>query len=141
MTTILCDARLGVMVSDTVASDGDRVWPGEKKVHKIRGALFGFAGSVSEAQLLVTWLKEGAQGQSPKVREVNMLMLCKDGLFLYDESMKPMLCRSGIDAIGTGAKAALCAYEALGFENPKRAVQIVCKYDNASRLPVKVYKL
>jgi ATP-dependent protease HslVU (ClpYQ) peptidase subunit len=141
VTTILADFKLGVMVSDTVASDGDRVWPGEKKVYRIRGALFGFAGSVSEAHRLIAWIKEGAQGHPPKVRDVNLLMLSKDGLFLYDENLSPMLNHTGVEAIGTGAKAALCAYEALGFQNPKKAVQIVCKYDNASRLPVKVYKL
>lgn len=30
MTSILADARLGVMVSDSSISDGDRVWLGRK---------------------------------------------------------------------------------------------------------------
>lgn len=141
MTTILADAKLGVMVTDTIASDGDRVWVGERKVFRIKGRLFGFAGSVSEAHMVIAWIKEGARGTPPRLKELNLLMLCLEGLFLYDEAMNPMYVSRGIDAIGTGAKAALCTYEALGFQNPKRAVQIVCKYDSASRLPVRSYKL
>jgi hypothetical protein len=37
--------------------------------------------------------------------------------------------------------AALAAYEALGFTDPKRAVQIVCRHDLNSRAPVRVYRL
>ena len=48
---------------------------------------------------------------------------------------------SGIEAIGSGGKAAICAYEALALTDPVHAVRIVCKHDAGSRAPVRVYRL
>ena len=55
--------------------------------------------------------------------------------------LQPTRLASGREAIGTGGKAAMCAYEALWFTDPRRAVSIVCKHDAASRTPVRVYRL
>jgi hypothetical protein len=138
MTTVIADLRLGVMVSDSSATDDDRVWS-ERKVFRYKDALYGFAGIVDERIAFMEWIK-GA-GKTPDFSKSYCLMLSDSGLFLYDKSTMPQKVARGVEAIGTGAKAAMCAYEAMGFSDPKRAVAIVCKHDSGSRTPVRVYRL
>jgi hypothetical protein len=70
------------------------------------------------------------------------LILSPGKLELFDSNYeRPVLIPKGRDAIGTGAKAAMCAWEAMGWKDPKRAVQIVCKHDVGSLGPVRVYRL
>jgi len=140
VTTILADMRLGVMVSDSSVSDGDRVWLG-RKVRRYQGALFGFSGDCDEAENFMAWYKRGQTGKPPKFAGSYCLILSPSGLFSYSLCLTPMAVDRGYDAIGSGAKAAVCAYEALGFEDPQRAVSIVCKHDAGSRSPVRTYRL
>lgn len=137
MTTVLADASLGLMVSDSSATDDDRVWS-ERKVFRHKGALYGFAGNVDERLLFMEWIK--GDGPAPAFTG-SCLMLSDGGLFLYDSTTMPQKVPRGIEAIGTGAKAAMCAYEALGHSDPAKAVKIVCKHDSGSRGPVRVYRL
>jgi hypothetical protein len=137
MTTVLCDARLGVMVSDSNASDDDRAWS-ERKVFRHKGTLYGFAGDVNERVEFMEWIKGGPV---PTFSHSYCLMLSESGLFIYSTNTMPQKVARGIEAIGTGAKAAICAYEALGLTDPARAVKIVCRHDSGSRLPVRTYRL
>lgn len=137
MTTILADARTGIIVSDSNASDDDRTWS-ERKIFRYRGQLYGFCGLVSERVEFMEWIHGGP---IPDFGHSQCLLLNTSGLFLYDESPTPQRVPRGIEAIGTGGKAAICAYEALGWMQPKLAVQIVCKHDAASRTPVRGYRL
>jgi ATP-dependent protease HslVU (ClpYQ) peptidase subunit len=137
MTTILADFRLGVMVADSSVSDNDRVWS-RRKVRSWRGSLIGFAGNVDESVLFLEWIKKG--GKAPKLSG-DYLVMSKDGLFHYCQSGVPMKVEHGIEAIGSGAKSAMCAYEALEFTDPVRAVKIVCRHDSGSRTPVRTYRL
>lgn len=140
MTTLLADWHKGVIVSDSAINDGDRVWSG-RKVYRIGGSLLGFAGDVAEAHAMLAWLKAGAQGKPPPFSNSQALLMNADGLFYYAQSKYGIAVDTGIEAAGSGAKAAMCAYEAMGFTDPKKAVSIVCKHDQNSRLPVRVYKL
>lgn len=140
MTTLLADARLGLMVSDSSISDGDRVWIG-RKVYRWRGHLIGFAGDVNEAEEFLKWFKRGGTGKPPKFTGSQAMILSADGLCTYNVSTTPERIVRGFEAIGSGAKAAMCAYEALGFEDPHKAVSIVCKHDAGSRAPVRTYRL
>lgn len=137
ITTILADYKLGVMVSDSSVSDDDRVWVG-KKVHRYKGVLYGLAGNVEEAIQFMDWVKGG---ERPKFSNSDCLALSESGLLHYNRSIIPIPVKRGIETIGTGGKAAICAYEALGWTDPVLAVRIVCKNDSASRAPVRVYKL
>ena len=137
MTTVIGDARLGVIASDSNASDEDRSWS-ERKVFRYQGALYGFAGLVEERIGFLEWLKGGSE---PKFANSYCLMLSTSGLFLNENSLTPQKVQRGIECIGTGGKAAMCTYEALGFSDPAKAVRIVCKHDSASRTPVRVHKL
>lgn len=138
MTTILADARLGVIISDSNASDDDRQWS-ERKVFRHKGALYGFAGHVSERVEFMEWIK--GEGNAPDFSHSSCLMLSDGGLFLYTNNTMPQRVARGVEAIGTGAKAAMCAYEAMEFTDPVRAVRIVCKHDSGSRTPVRAYRL
>ena len=141
MTTVLADAHLGVMVADSFASDGDRSWGRVKKVWRVRDHLVGLAGNLDEFAPFVQWFKDGCDDKKrPKFSNSYALILGPTGLWTCQ--LSPLLMRSGRhEAIGSGCKAALAAYEALGFTDPKRAVQIACRYDAGSRGPVRVYHL
>lgn len=143
MTTILADSRLGVMVADSSVTDGDRIWHGDRKVFRVHNQLLGFAGDYEEGILFVEWFKSGCPPMAkPKLRETDTLVLAAHGLYLYPyASLDPRRIVSGVQAIGSGGKAAMCAYEAMGYSNPRRAVQIVCKHDAESRSPARVYKI
>lgn len=140
MTTVLADAKLGLMVSDSSITDDDRVWVG-RKVWRIRGALVGLAGVDDERVRFLDWFRGGMEG------DVDMgmaaaLVLNHRGLFFMDAnytSLQRIEC--GREAVGTGAKAAMCAYEALHWADPARALRIVCKHDSMSRTPVRSYRL
>ena len=141
MTTVLADFKVGLMVADTAASDGDRQWPGARKVWRVRGALLGFAGPYEEIEAFLAWWRDGAQGHGPKFAGGYALVMSSAGLVLFAGSTSPMAVESGRDAIGTGGKGAMCAYDALGWTNPRLAVQIACRYDASSRAPVRSYRL
>lgn len=140
MTTIIADFHKRIMVADSAISDGDRMWSG-RKVWRIGKSLIGFAGDVSEAHAMAAWLKTGCQGKPPPFNNSMALLMNADGLFYYAASKYGVRVENGIDSIGTGAKAAMCAYEALGFTDPKKALKIVCKHDAGSRPPIRAYKL
>lgn len=142
MTTILADVHLGVMVSDSCVTAGDRVWSGPK-VHRVRGELLGFAGDVAARLRFIEWWKKGAEeGDEPTFKGGVALRMTDDGKLLYyhdDDPVEVML--TGREAIGSGGKAAIAAYEALGWKNPRRAVAIACNHDSGSRPPVRLYRL
>lgn len=128
------------MVADSAISDGDRVWSG-RKVWRIKGALIGFAGDVAEAHAMAAWLKAGGKGNPPPFKSSVALLMNQDGLFYYAASKYGTRVEGGVEAIGSGAKAAICTYEALGWSDPVKALRIVCKHDAGSRPPIRTYKL
>lgn len=140
MTTILSDYKLGIMVSDSSISDGDRVWGG-KKVWRVKRTLVGLAGEDAQIQSFLAWYRGGMKTKLD-MGTASALILRPDGLFFMDANYtEPTRLALGREAIGTGGKSAMCAYEALGFTDPKLAVRIVCKHDAASRAPVRSYSL
>lgn len=142
MTTVLADARLGVMVSDSCVTGGDRVWSGAK-VFRVRGHLLGFAGDIAaRTRFLAWWKRGGKEADAETFKGGQALVMTPAGkLIFYEGDDLPVDIPGGREAIGTGGKAAIAAYDALGWEDPKKAVAVACRYDSASRLPVRVYKL
>lgn len=129
------------MVSDSSICDEDRVWLG-RKVFRRSGALIGFAGYTEEAVQFIEWWSGGMSGPKPNFENSTALVLDASGLTCFiGASCIPERVKSGREAIGTGGKAAMCAYEALGWSDPRRAVSIVCRHDAGSRGPVRVYRL
>lgn len=142
MTTILADARLGVMVADSHMSDGNRCW-NVRKVQRIRGALVACAGQVSEGAHFLDWWRGGAES-APEFAfgGSSALVLDESGLYIFDESTIALTkVPGGREAIGSGSQGAMCAYEALCWSDPVQAVRIACKHDHGSRPPVRTYRL
>jgi len=140
MTTILADANQGLMVADSSISDGDRIWIG-RKVWRYKGVLLGFAGSVVEAEEFMNWWRSGCMHKPPKFGNSQALVLSASGLVSYNIGTKPETIHKGIEAIGSGAKAAICVYEAINHTDAVAAVRLVCKHDAGSRPPVRTYRL
>jgi ATP-dependent protease HslVU (ClpYQ) peptidase subunit len=139
MSTVLADWHLGVMVADSNVSDGERCGR-MRKVWRIRHALIGCAGTVAEIEAFVEWYRAGMEGRS-RFPSVSALVLSREGLLHFAGSDMPIHVQSGREAVGSGAMAALAAYEAMGWTDPRRAVAIVCKHDAGSRGPVRVYRV
>ena len=137
MTTILADAKLGIMVSDSNISDGERCGT-MRKVWRVKGALVGCSGTVSEIEEFIKYWRTGEKTKFPSV---SALVLSEDGLLYFAGSNAPIHVQSGREAVGTGAMAAMAAYEALAFKDPRKAVSIACKHDANSRTPTRVYHL
>lgn len=138
MTTILADWRLGVLVADSSVSDSDRVWS-DRKTYRYKGAIYGFSGDVAQALEFMRWVK--GLVKPPKFTGSDCLKLSQEGLFHYNGSTVAHPVTTGIEAIGSGGKAAICAYEALAWTDPVLAVRITCRHDLGSRAPVRVYRL
>lgn len=142
MTTILADATHGVMVSDSYLTDEDRTWS-VRKVFRMRGALVATSGDAHQGEEFFAWYRAGAD-QPPDFLfdDACALVLTPRGLFLFDENVLGLArVPSGREAIGSGAKAAMAAYHALGFADPRQAVRIACRYDANSRPPVRLYRI
>lgn len=140
MTTVLASVRHGVMVSDSCIMDDDRRYPG-RKVFRVRGSLIGFAGEEADHIRFLEWFKGGMDGRF-SFGGSKALILTPGRLEMFDANYdRPVHIQCGYDAIGSGGKAALCAFEALGFDDPRRAVRIVCKHDAGSLGPVRVYRI
>lgn len=140
MTTVLCDIHLGVMVADSGITDGNRQWSA-RKVWRIDGTLLGFCGQIAEASNFIDWFKCGRVGLLTRFANSECLMMSSKGVFHFIGEDPPTVVTRGREAIGSGSKAAMCAYEALAWQDPKRAVLLACKHDAASRTPVRLYKL
>lgn len=142
MTTIIADYRARVMVSDSHATDGDRAWT-MRKVYRIHGHLIGCAGLVPEFEAFLEWYRGGMKTKLKFTGDVTeVLVLRPDGLFMFDDNLTQLQrVVSGREAIGSGGKAAIAAYEAMDWQHPRRAVRIACKHDHGSRPPLRCYTL
>ena len=141
MTTIIADLLLGVMVSDSYATDGDRAWSSVRKVWRYKGCLIGFSGDTDEAEAFKTWFKAGYPDKWPRFSHSCALVLSRTGLLHFNYGLIPQKVPSGIEAIGTGGKVALAVHDALERKNIKRAVAMACKYSDGSGGRVRLYQL
>ena len=140
MTTVLASAAHGLMVCDSRVSDGDRKWRG-RKVWRFNGLLVGVAGCAQTYIPAVEWLRKGGNPPAQWDDSTDLLVLSREGLFVYAGGPIPERVRSGREAIGTGSQAAMAAFEALRWADPVAAVRIACRYDAQSDRPVRSYYL
>lgn len=128
------------MVSDSHVSDQDRQWS-QRKVKRIRGALVGYAGTVSQSEPFFDWYRSGCEEKPPKMDELSILVLSPDGLLHYAYGPVPVCVAGGREAIGSGAKAAMVGYQLMGWQQARKVVSVVCHHDANSRAPVRLYRL
>lgn len=132
------------MVSDSNAVDTDYRRYSVRKVFRVRDALIGFAGHMSEYEKFIAWYRAGGEGGKLRFKTSlsSALILRPDGLYIFDDNATSVQrVRTGREAIGSGAQGALAAFEALGWANPRRAVRIACHVDSQSSGTIRCYSL
>jgi ATP-dependent protease HslVU (ClpYQ) peptidase subunit len=139
MTTIIADAKKGVMVCDSKATFGGEWFP-VKKVFQHDGELFGFAGTQSEGLRWLDWYATGQRGKMPSISNVNIMILSAEyGVQLVEGSGSLFSVERNFYAIGSGATAAMGAF--MAGADAKKAVEIACKIDAGSGGDIIVHKL
>ena len=138
MTTIIADAKRGVMVCDSKATFGSEWFP-TKKVFKHGDELFGFAGTQTEGLRWLDWYTNGQRGKMPSIANVQIMILDADGVKLVEGSGSIFTVERHFYAVGSGAAAAMGAY--MACSDPKKAVEIACKIDAGSGGDILVHKL
>ena len=138
MTTIIADAKAGIMVSDSNTSDGEIKWP-TRKIERIGDSLFGFAGEAVEIQKMLRWLNGGRKGKKPKTKECSGLELSAEGVFLWDDAPISYSPDRHYHAVGSGAMAALAAMQC--GKTAQESVDIACQIDAHSEGPIQVVRL
>lgn len=134
MTTVAADARTGVMVADSMVSDGD-VKTRMTKISRHGDLLVGVAGEVPDIEAWLKWFRGGQRGAGPKLTNFTALVLGPEGLRHWHCTQEmPVEC--GYHAVGSGAKAALALL--IAGHTCQEAVEIACEVDASSSLPVQV---
>ena len=134
MTTVLADSYLGVMTSDSQYSGGGQKWLNVPKIFRVPEGLIGFSGAVAPALKAIELIRaEGMDAKLDEERAFDLMLLRKDGLYIkLSGELEWYKSHRDYDAIGSGATAALAAYEALDFDDPVRAVKIASNHDLAT---------
>lgn len=137
MTTIIADARAGLMASDSQWTDGD-VIGSVRKVFRVRGDLVGFAGTAEHIMATLAWFRAGFVGQPPR-DECTALILRRGGIFTWSPVDGEMREDAPFFAIGTGGQAARAAM--LAGADCRKAIRIASTIDAGTGGRVRVYKL
>jgi ATP-dependent protease HslVU (ClpYQ) peptidase subunit len=139
MTTILADAKKGVMVCDSKATLGGEWFP-VKKVFEHDGELFGFAGTQSEGLRWLDWYSNGQRGKMPSISNVNIIILGRNGgVRLVEGSGSIFSVERHFYAIGSGSTAAMGAF--MAGADAKKAVEIATRIDAGSGGDIVVHRL
>lgn len=134
MTTIIADASLGVMCSDSQWSDDDEKGS-VRKVWRIKGALVGFAGDMDQAAKA----REFISGRGPApCGNVTALWLGPEGLRVWTPS-DGWLDIGPVHAIGSGSKAARAAH--FVGATPQQAIRAAAAVDAGTGGRVRTYWL
>jgi hypothetical protein len=142
VTTIV--AAKNRLVSDSKITqetrNGDSYFEGPKIVGK-RSALIGVAGDSILGDKFIGWY--GTKKKKPtgfgKGADFEALVLEEDGIYHFDEYLSRNKISREWYAIGSGSHAALGALYA--GKTPEEAVEIACKVDPHSGLPLQVMNL
>lgn len=150
MTTCLYDKRTKTVVADTRNTDnGGARWLCDKIEKLPDGSIFLGSGHLYTIGQCRVWAKNGWDErkrpdftfylEDTDERDFSCLHISKDGerVILVDAEMCPVEVINDFMAIGSGASYALGAMEA--GATPLEAVQIACKHDGNSCLPLTTY--
>jgi ATP-dependent protease HslVU (ClpYQ) peptidase subunit len=139
MTTIFADAKAGVMVADSMISNGEQWWTDPGKVVRVNGELIGFCGVVAEGERWLAWFKAGQHGPMPKVQGANALILGPTGLRILDSTGGYVSISRGFMGTGSGGACATAAY--MAGADAETAVYIATQIDPNSGGDVIAHKL
>ena len=136
MTTIATDGKS--MYSDSRQTGAYIDQLAVKKVYRIKGELWGFAGMPANWLRVIKWLTDG--GEPPHIEEsFSALQLDKSGMvYEWCKLLQPVAVGS-MASTGSGCDYAMAAM--MAGASPKKAVKIAKKLDVHSGGKVKGYKL
>jgi ATP-dependent protease HslVU (ClpYQ) peptidase subunit len=137
MTTIVADARSGLMASDSQWISDD-VTGSVRKVWRVRGDLVGFAGDLEAIGATLEWFRSGFVGGPPR-DECTALILRRTGIFTWSSQDGEVREDAPFFAIGSGGQAARAAM--LAGADCRKAVRIACTIDAGTGGRVRVYTL
>lgn len=148
MTTIAVSLPDGVMVSDSkVTLEHKGIDYPAVKIIKKAGMLIGAAGHSGDCTRFMKWAASKFQDKEPKWAEeegnedsIIGIVLKDDGVYVWSQGdPEPEKVEADRFAVGSGGKAARAAM--LMGATPEQAVEIACKVDPYSALPLQVLKL
>lgn len=148
MTTIAADLDTGMMVSDSkVTLEHKGIDYPAVKIIKKGGALIGAAGHAGDCTRFMKWAAGKFQDKEPKWAEkegeedsVIGIVLKDDGIYIWSQGdPEPEKVEASMYAVGSGGKPARAAM--LMGAGPVQAVEIACKVDPYSALPVQILEL
>jgi ATP-dependent protease HslVU (ClpYQ) peptidase subunit len=139
MTTIFADAKQGIMVCDSMVSNGEQWWADPDKVIRIGDELIGFAGVAAEADRWLAWYKAGQNGPMPKVSGSCALILGPGGLRVLDSNGMYVPVARGFMGTGSGGGYATAAF--MAGADAETAVYIATQIDPSSGGDVIVHAL
>jgi len=144
MTTVACS--LTEMAADSKVMD-ESVGTGVIYTHKvfaIGDSLFGIAGNLTEALLVIDWLRAGRnkfeRPHIPDNADFSLLELAAQGISIWTPDLAPVLIQDTCCAIGSGGPVAHYCMSVLGMR-PYQAVVEAAKVDNNTGPPVCVMYL
>lgn len=138
MTTIVASITEGVMCSDSYWFADDECGS-IRKVHRVRGALFGFAGGVRDAADWLAAVRKAPNDDPPQIDDLTVIRLSAEGLHTWNSTDGWLPVGEPRYAIGSGGKCARGAMAA--GASCKEAVRIAATIDANTGGPVRVYRL
>ena len=129
--------RDGCMASDTRGSFGQQPYHCSK-IYRTRAGIVGMAGDAS-ACLAFAQHFDGIEVPEDHLKGAAALVLCTDGIVLYDESARGERVQEPFFAIGSGAPVALGAMH-MGA-TAREAARAACRWNNDCGLPVVALRL
>jgi ATP-dependent protease HslVU (ClpYQ) peptidase subunit len=126
--------RDGIIAADSQAT-GDFV-EFTQKLYAKNGAIVGFCGLVTQGLVFVDWYFN-RQKRKPSLEhesDWSAIVLKKDGLEYWDNSLRPFPVSEKFYAIGSGCQFAMGAMKA-GC-SAQQAVEVACALDPYCNLPV-----
>jgi len=146
LTTIVVDRRVRVMVADsklTISFPGLKREDIQARTTKIRqygAVMVGASGESPWTEQILKWArtKRTKALKFPREAKVEGLILFEQRIWHIDECGEPIELDQDFFAIGSGAHSAMGAM--LAGASPIEAVEIACKVDPHSELPVQVLK-
>lgn len=148
MTTVAVNLEEGIMVSDSkVSLDHKGVDYPAVKIIKRAGMLIGASGHAGDCTRFMKWAAGKFQDKEPKWAEdegtedsVMGIVLKDDGIYVWSQGdPEPERVEAPFYAIGSGGKAARAAM--FMGASVEQAVEVACKVDPYSALPLQILKL
>ena len=137
MTTIVCNRE--IMAADSRRTSGSFAYLSTPKITRVGNDLVGTCGSAADGEKFIEWYRDQTK-KKPKLKDFQAIVLTGEGaIFEVWEDLTFLEVIEPFFAVGSGREFAMGAMAMK--DNPRKAIEIACKYDKNSGLPVQLEKL